>query len=1117
MIQASAGLTTLTLAFLPILVVCAGHSAGRSSAIPFTSERLPGEFVTYRAASVTASVASLPGQGAELLNDGRLNPAAAFPWPAQGGIEFVFDLGRSCGTSGLRFTSARSWMNSGVKTASFHVSDDGRSWREVCRHVAVRPANTYKEEFVEWPVAHARYVRMTVEATYDHQSGYYDGYVRVGATTLGPAYLDIPRYDWFFRDQPTLQLAEAQVFAGHPTDLPEPNPPTVAFPRTRLVRDWLFQDAAVSNLSQVANTTADTTRPDRLGRDISSLVDRAADPAWHTAHTVNRRAFLAGFRRHFTQFVYVKHIVMGNSIMHATDDLTDASFQEWRTVPDYTYGPSQLVLATLREDGSVAQEVLLDEPHGSIRDPALSFDARTLVFSRRRNFETDNYHLWKMDLATRQLKQITFNEWIRTNDCSGLERDFEVICSDIEPCFLPDGSLIFQSTRCGHNVDCWPLPVSNLHRCEADGSRIRRIGFDQVQTFYPQVMEDGRVSFTRWEYQDRETGFLQKLCAMNPDGTRQTGLFGNNSEFPVAYLHARSIPGTDRLMATSGGHHTGQKGKIVELDPLAGDDYSTSTYDPAKAYWGIDQTPANFRTPGGKWLTVRPSEWDAVYGTTVPELPGVWYLAGSSPDARPGRVPVKAPRKFDFNLYDGHAQVGPQWVYPFPVDEHHFLVSFMPEGERWQRGPYSSRFGVYAMDADGRRELLAFDWAQHCMQPVPIRPRQVHPRTMQRHDAAQGFGTYVIQNVYAGAAMEGAPTGCVKRIRVVGLELRPVHIGWNWQFGFWSDQGKIGTPISVGNGAYDVKHVLGEAEIEADGSCSFLAPARTGIYFQLIDEKGCVVQTMRSWSTLQPGEVNGCVGCHEHPHQSAPVQSTARALKRPPQRLKPYVPGAEHPFLAELEKKGPLADLPLFMGLNRPKPVDGSDAGEGFSFSRVVQPILNAKCVSCHGEKHAVDLRDVPAELPKTDDQSRRRYSKAYLTLSCNGACNGKVNFAHALSFAPFRPPYSFGSARSATWKMLAAGHPDGNGKARVALSDVELRKIACWIDLCVPYCGTYVERNSWSAWHQQRYVYGQNKRVAFAWRELNDIRREKGLPPAPLAGFVPNVVEPRKQRYWSE
>ena len=39
----------------------------------------------------------------------------------------------------------------------------------------------------------------------------------------------------------------------------------------------------------------------------------------------------------------------------------------------------------------------------------------------------------------------------------------------------------------------------------------------------------------------------------------------------------------------------------------------------------------------------------------------------------------------------------------------------------------------------------------------------------------------------------------------------------------------------------------------------------------------------------------------------------------------------------------------------------------------------------------------------------------------------------------------------------------------------------------------------------------------AFHWLELNDVRRENGLPPVPLTGFLPGVEMPRRQRYWSE
>ena len=1076
--------------------------------------------VVYAKSVAVVDGETLPGQGVERLTDGEINPTCAWRWDKKP-IRVEFDFGEAREVGGVRFTSGRSWVNCGVKTASFY--GDGQPLAE---HVTFRPANTYKESYATWPPVTVRRMTMVIEDTYDFKGNYYSGYTHA-ATPLLPKIFETPPYPEFSGKFPTVQIAEMSFFGKDtPADLPLPNKDdSIAYPESRLVRDWLYQSCTASNISHLANVEADTTKPDPMGEDLSVVLKRYAcgragarsSQAFLADRAQRRREFLAAFRKEFTQFVYVKHIVMGNSIFHATDDLTDASYQEWKKVPDYTLGGSQLVLATLHEDGAVSQEVLIDKPHGYIRDPNLHFDGKTLVFSMRENLTTSNYHLFTLDLETRALKQLTFDGLVRAADVPGQQADFPMPASDIEPCWLPDGSIVFQSTRCSHSVDCWPLPVSNLFRCDADGSHIRRLGFDQVQTFFPQLMDDGRVSYTRWEYNDRNAAGIQQLYAMNPDGTKQTGLFANNSEFPFSLIHTRGIPGTRDVMMISCGHHVGQKGRLALSRLAEGDDYTSFTYDPAKSVWGMNTNAVRMTFPGNRVLEIPWSPWDNPSGPATTNIPGMHYVAGAAMNAAPGVQPARQPHDYHYNVYDMHSQFGPQWAYPFPLGGGRFLVSFMPEGCRYYRGPYSSRFGVYAMDETGRRELLAFDWGQHCMQPIPVKRRTPPPRPLRKLDYREGFGTYYVQDVYAGAAMVGAPKGCVKRLRVIGLEYRPVHIGWNWQYGWHSTQGKIGTPIAVGNGAYDVKHVLGEADVEADGSCSFRAPARTPLYFQLIDKDGCCIQTMRSWSTLQPGEVNGCIGCHEHPHQAGVDNAKALALRRPPQRLKPWLPGGEtHPFVVALEKDGPLASLDSWMGLNRIKAVVDTDKNDGFSFSRLVQPILDAKCVSCHdgaGGKvpAAMDLRGTRGQLPPSDDKSKRKYTTSYLALTYKGKCNEKVNFAHGLGFAPFKPPYSFGSARSSVWRMLKKGH----GGAR--LTDAELRLIACWIDLAVPFCGSYVEHNDWNDWYRQRYEYISNKRAAFAWSELNDVRREYGMPPVPLTGFIPNVAEPRKQKRWDE
>jgi len=1074
---------------------------------------------------VTTDGVCLPEQGVARLCDGAINPTCA--WRVETGtagkgmkpVTVTFDFPEPRAIGGVRIMSGRSYTNRGVKRARFEAWQDG-AWTSLAARVEFRPAHTYKENFATWPVRTTARVRMTIEDTYDQSDHYYCGYTWEAQKHL-ERLLETPPYRVKAGGPRTVQIAEMSFFgADLPSDLPLPNAsPATAYPETRLVCDWLYQSCAVSNVAHCANVEPDTMKPDPLGADISSVIGRAADPAWRAARTAERRAFLAKIRAICPAFIYVKHIVMGNSIMHATDDMTDASYQEWKRVPDYR-GGSQLVRAEINPDGTVAQEVLLEEPHGIIRDPALSFDAKTLAFAKRTSLEKDDYHLFTMDLATRAVRQITFNGLVRRTDVGDAqEKDFDLICSDIEPCWMPDGSLVFQSTRCCHSVDCWPLPVSNLYRCDADGAHVRRLGFDQVQTFYPQLMDDGRVCFTRWEYNDRNAAAVQQLYAMNPDGTRQTGLFANNSEFPFSLLHTRGIPGTRDIMMIASGHHVAQKGRLARSRLADGDDYTNATYDPARTVWGLNTNAVSMTFPGNRVMTF---DWhgsfDTPCGPAVTNLPGMYYVAGAAMNAAPGVQPVRMPHDYQYNVYDMCSQFGPQWAYPYPLGEGLLLVSYMPEGCSFYRGPYSSRFGVYAMDEKGKRELLAFDWGNHCLQPVALKPRTPPARPMATPDYREGFGTYYVQNVYEGAAAKGLEKGSVKRLRVVGLEYRPVHIGWNWQYGWHSTQGKIGTPIAVGNGAYDVKHVLGEAEVEADGSCSVKVPARTPVYFQLVDKDGCVLQTMRSWSTLQPGEVNGCIGCHEHPHQAAVENTAAIALRRPPQRLQPAIPGApRHPFVVALEKEGPLASLDNWMGLNRPKPADASYRGDGFGFTRCLQPILDRKCVTCHGEGHRMDLRAVPGKLPPSDDRSHRAYTASYLALSEKGRCTENVNFAHGMGFTPFKPPRSFGALRSKWYVMLANGHRDAHGQARVALTDAERRTFALWIDLCVPFCTTYVEAHTWCDWHRQRFLYTNNKRSAFHWLELNDVRRLYNLSPVSLTGFAPNVAEPRKQNQWYE
>jgi hypothetical protein len=685
------------------------------------------------------------------------------------------------------------------------------------------------------------------------------------------------------------------------------------------------------------------------------------------------------------QMVFTKHYTMGGSHYAYTEGQSDAQAER------HFYPGAALCLLTC-SGGQSTVETLLEDKNGVIRDPDVSYDGKRVLFAWKKSDREDDYHLYEMELASRKIRQLTFGLGV----------------ADYEAAYLPDGDILFNSSRCVQTVDCWWTEVSNLYRCNPDGKFIHRLTFDQVHNNSPTVTDDGRILYTRWEYNDRSQIFPQPLLQMMPDGTGQTEVYGGSSWFPTTILHARGIPGTTKIMAIATGHHSRQTGKLLVLDPAKGRQ----------------------------------------------EAEGAQLIA-----------PV---RETKAERIDSYGQHGDLFQYPYPLSETELVLAYHPLG--WQHGRnqnFVPRFGVYWMDQDGRRELLANDPALPCNQPIPVRVRSAVFRRSSLVDYRKQDGTFYVQDVYAGPPMAGVARGTVKTLRVVALEWRAAGVGENGNGGPGGGA-LVSTPVAIGNGAWDPKVILGDATVNEDGSVFFKAPARTPVYFQLLDAKGRMVQSMRSWSTLQPGENGSCTGCHE-PKNSSPQTSPyqTKAFRAGAQSLKPFY--------------GP---------------------ARGFSYAREVQPILDARCVSCHDGRE-----DVPYDLTKTeviDQGAKRRWMESYLYLTHskvkdnrrakqNGwrgnADHPMVNWISSASVPTLIPPYSAGSNKSKLMELLDKGHE------KVALTREELEKLAAWIDLGVPFCGDYIEANTWNPGEVAKYQRYSDKRKRL---EEEDKQALKAMMEAP-------------------
>ena len=908
-------------------------------------------------------------------------------------------------------------------------------------------------------------------------------------------------------------LAEVSFFDVRPDDLMEKNPPEIAVNPGRLLRDWMYQDCGLDitrcffskenahvEKAMLAKVFADLTQrklPDSQFKPLKERLISLAnipgnDPRWKQLYIdackIRRVERLKTIADQAQNIVYVKHGVLGGwTAFHWTEFTTDGP-NDMKTLE--TRPGSQLCLLKILPDGSTTHEVLIDKPNGMIRNPNFSNDGQKLVFSMRDNFENDDFKLYVMDFQTTAYKQITHNPSVDGK---------EAVCADIEPTFTPEGDIVFCSTRCGHEDDCWIASCSNLFTCKADGSKIRRIGFDQVHTFYPQMLEDGRLIYTRWEYNDRTVFFIQSLFTMNTDGTSQTEFYGNQSWYPVSMLHARPVPGTDKVIAVLAGHHTMQKGQLVLVDR----NKVTQGDDGIEFIAGALPDETTFiRTGVGL---------DKATGNDVRvQLNASQNLKSQNGRLQSNVMPGQLYTPAFYSSLDQWGQTGPQYQFPYALDEKNYLCSCLPEGSSLYKGPFSPGFGLYYMTDSGQRELLAFDGSTSCTQSVVQNGMTCRNSRGSQVDINRSFGHFYVQNVYDGPGLSTLKPGTIQRLRVVGLEYRAFHIGGNRSSGL-SGNTPMHTVVANRGGTWDVKHVLGEVEVEKDGSALFDVPANTPVYFQLLDGQGRLVQTMRSWSTLMPGEMFSCLGCHEDKHKAGSSLPNKRviALSKPAQKLQPTGGMEPHPLLDRLEKNGLAGSPENYWTINQPRSLDPNASVEGFSYRKQIQPIWNQHCIQCHnGEKPKSEnqktssflLTDkvVNVDNPNAHpyNQMKRAFTQSYLSLTDEStslstideitafkANKGRLpltSWPHSLGPASPIPPYSCGSNQSALMNYLS---PDHYG---VQVTDDQKRRVACWIDLAVPFCGSHAEANLWSPEELEHYRHEQDKRWIFIRSELN-------------------------------
>ncbi|TAN36791.1 MAG: hypothetical protein EPN23_08270 [Verrucomicrobia bacterium] len=383
------------------------------------------------------------------------------------------------------------------------------------------------------------------------------------------------------------------------------------------------------------------------------------------------------------------------------------------TPPDWGWQDA-FVIRPLRDNAPADERaVYTPSPGRTLLQPELHFDAKRFAFAAPGT--NNNFQVYEMNLDGTGLRQVT--------------RDIGADVDNGDPCYLPDGRILFTSSRGFNAVPCHDGMVWSDGLCvvNADGSNEKMLTFDQMSNWHPSLLHDGRVMYTRFEYGNYSHQYGRLLFTMNPDGTKQTALYGSNSYWPNSIFYARAVPGNPSMVAgiVCGHHGPSKYGKLILFDPSKGRNNAD----------GVVQAVPGF----GK--KVEPIITDQLYEKEYPKF-----------------------------------------AFPWPLDEKTLIVS-------GRLAPEQKTLGVYLVDIYDNITEIASSGDYSYLEPIPVKKRPVPPAIPDMTDPDDKEATLFVQDIYTGPGLKGVPRGAVKQVRIFTYDYYYRNQQDKWRFGHLATAG----------------------------------------------------------------------------------------------------------------------------------------------------------------------------------------------------------------------------------------------------------------------------------------------------------------------------------------
>lgn len=322
---------------------------------------------------------------------------------------------------------------------------------------------------------------------------------------------------------------------------------------------------------------------------------------------------------------------------------------------------------------------------------------------------------------------------------------------------------------------------------------------------------------------------------------------------------------------------------------------------------------------------------------------------------------------------------------PSPLPDGGVLVS-----RRSQDG--SDTHGVHRFNpANGKAELLFDDPGYHDIQAKIVAPRPEPDGRSSVVTEKDPYGKFYCLDVHITDVDNPQLTspGTVKRLRVLeGISLANK------------------TAVSSGIPQLAQRRILGEIDIEKDGSFNIEIPANTPVELQTLDADGMALRSC-SWIWAKNHEPRGCIGCHED-GELTPENVFVDAAKRP--------------------------SIKLTLPAERRRTVD---------FRRDIMPIIAEKCARCHEQSNS--------SVRLTKEIGERPFNHSYTNLMTPGEKPGEGKYIH-----PGRARTSlliwrlFGRNTSRPWDSTFSQQTVTRmpPEPHTVLSEDEKRTFVEWIDM---------------------------------------------------------------------